>query len=189
MKAVMALPSVSVVSFKEIVVPESLAKKHYGEHDGKSFFPWLIDMITAPAGVCVLILEGDGVVKKIRDLLGPTFVEEAIKVKGTLRGKYGVTKGVNVAHASDSPESGQRETELWINELDLETNAKGSLLAADDYIKKWSEKYPDKTKKVQKLSAQLPKSLEKLKNTLQSETDKGDSDVDYMVKIINEIPK
>ncbi|MFX0101289.1 MAG: nucleoside-diphosphate kinase [Candidatus Hodarchaeota archaeon] len=186
LKELRDLENVSVVSFKEVKVSESLAKKHYAEHEGKSFFPWLIDMITAPSGVSVVILEGDGVVQKVRDLLGPTFVEDAIKVKGALRGKYGIIKGVNVAHASDSPESGEKETNLWINELGLDTGSRGNQLAMEDYIKKWDGKYPDKTKKVQKLSKQLPKSIDKLKNTLQSETNEEESDVEYLVKIISE---
>ncbi|TFG94495.1 nucleoside-diphosphate kinase, partial [Candidatus Thorarchaeota archaeon] len=36
-----------LVAFQEMKVPESLAKLHYGVHKDKSFFPWLVDFISA----------------------------------------------------------------------------------------------------------------------------------------------
>jgi nucleoside-diphosphate kinase len=55
----------------------------------------------------VMALQGDGVVQRVRDLLGPTDSRKA--AKGTIRGDFGTDMMVNVVHASDSVENGQKE--------------------------------------------------------------------------------
>jgi nucleoside diphosphate kinase len=54
-----------------------------------------------------LVYEGVGAVNKIRDVLGPTDPSKA--PPGSIRREFGSTIMVNAAHASDSPESAQRE--------------------------------------------------------------------------------
>jgi nucleoside diphosphate kinase len=55
----------------------------------------------------ILIYEGEGAVKKIRDVLGPT---DPLKAPGgTVRREFGINVMENTAHASDSPESVERE--------------------------------------------------------------------------------
>jgi len=58
----------------------------------------------------ILIYEGEGAVKKIRDVLGPT---DPVKAPGgTVRREFGSSVMVNTAHASDAPESYEREKEI-----------------------------------------------------------------------------
>jgi len=58
----------------------------------------------------ILIYEGEGAVKKIRDVLGPT---DPLKAPGgTVRREFGSSVMVNTAHASDAPESYEREKEI-----------------------------------------------------------------------------
>ena len=54
-----------------------------------------------------LVYEGVEAVRKIRDVLGPTDPSKA--PPGSIRREFGQTIMVNAAHASDSPESAQRE--------------------------------------------------------------------------------
>jgi nucleoside diphosphate kinase len=54
-----------------------------------------------------LVYEGVGAVAKIRDVLGPTDPSKA--PPGSIRREFGQNIMVNAAHASDSPESAQRE--------------------------------------------------------------------------------
>ncbi len=54
-----------------------------------------------------LVYEGMNAVSKIRDVLGPTDPSKA--PPGSIRREFGSTIMVNAAHASDSPESAQRE--------------------------------------------------------------------------------
>jgi len=58
----------------------------------------------------ILVYEGESAVKKIRDVLGPT---DPLKApEGTVRREFGSNVMVNTAHASDSPESYEREKNI-----------------------------------------------------------------------------
>jgi nucleoside diphosphate kinase len=55
----------------------------------------------------ILVYEGEGAIKKIRDVLGPT---DPLKAPGgTVRREFGSNVMINTAHASDSPENAERE--------------------------------------------------------------------------------
>lgn len=84
LKALLALPDVHILTFKHVVVPDALARLHYLEHTGKSFFNFLLEMVTAPAGVLAMVFEGEGLVQKVRDLFGPTFIDKALLKPGLL---------------------------------------------------------------------------------------------------------
>ena len=65
-----------------------------------------------------LVYEGPNAIKKIRDVLGPTDPTKA--PEGTVRREFGTDVMVNSAHASDSKESYERESNvIRINENDL----------------------------------------------------------------------
>ena len=60
---------------------------------------------------CIAIIyEGVEAVRKIRDVLGPTDPSKA--PPGSIRREFGQTVMVNAAHASDSPESAEREMKI-----------------------------------------------------------------------------
>ncbi len=122
-----------VCAFKEMKVPESLAKLHYAVHKEKPFFPWLVDFITS-APVLTMIFEADDVIQGVRDALGATFVQKADPT--SLRGKYGIWAGVNIAHASDAPETATKEIELWTSESGLRESSD-----AEDQAKAYIEQY------------------------------------------------
>ena len=109
-----------ITAFREMKVPESLAKLHYAVHKEKPFFPWLVDFISS-APVLAMIFEADDVIQGVRDALGATFVQKADP--SSLRGKYGIWAGVNIAHASDAPETASKEIELWTTEGGLEESS------------------------------------------------------------------
>ena len=113
-------------AFREMKVPESLAKLHYGVHKEKPFFPWLVDFISS-APVLTMIFEADDVIQGVRDALGATFVQKADPA--SLRGKYGIWAGVNIAHASDAPETAVKEIELWTAEGGLKESSDAEVQA------------------------------------------------------------
>ncbi|MHA1794095.1 MAG: nucleoside-diphosphate kinase [Promethearchaeota archaeon] len=187
LKSLMAMPDSRILSFKQIKVSEELARKHYKEHEKKSFFPWLMKMITHPAGVCALIIEGNKIVSRVRELIGPTYVEDAIQKGGNyLRGLYGVTKGVNLVHASDSPISGINESELWKSEASLTMDSQQALEMIKEYINKWDGKFPEKSRDIQSTCAQLRKLSSKLLALLKTETDVDDDALSHLMKVIME---
>ncbi|NHI83334.1 MAG: hypothetical protein EAX81_03425 [Candidatus Thorarchaeota archaeon] len=123
-----------VQAFKEMNVSDELAKKHYAIHSEKSFFPWLVQFITS-ARVLAMVLEADSVIDGVREALGATFVQKASPE--SLRGKYGTWAGVNIAHASDSPETAVTEIELWKTEGGLQISNQAEA-EAKQYINRYS---------------------------------------------------
>ena len=68
----------------------------------KSFYPE-IEGFMSSRPVIAMALQGDDIVARVRDLLGPTDSRKA--AKGTIRGDFGTEMMKNVVHASDSDEN------------------------------------------------------------------------------------
>ncbi len=130
-----------VRAFKEMKVSKSLAEMHYAVHKEKPFFSWLVDFITS-ANVLTMILEADNVIEGVREALGATFVQNASS--DSLRGRYGIWAGINIAHASDGLDTARTEISLWKKEGDVEESddAEASAWA---YISKYSSGSADYT--------------------------------------------
>lgn len=95
---------------KFVQVSSELANTHYAVHIGKPFFDGLIRYITS-APVMAMVWEGPNAVAAVRQTMGATRPTEA--APGTLRHDFALEVGRNLTHASDSPENGAREVELW----------------------------------------------------------------------------
>ena len=96
-------------------VGEDLAKQHYAEHDGKPFFGSLLEFITS-GPVVAAVVEGPKAISAFRQLAGGTDpVEKA--APGSIRGDFGLEVQFNLVHGSDSPESAEREIQMWFPEL------------------------------------------------------------------------
>ncbi|WP_079479957.1 nucleoside-diphosphate kinase [Halobacillus salinus] len=109
---------------KLMVIPNALAEKHYGEHKDKPFFGELVNFITS-GPVFAMVWEGEEVIATARQMMGATKPQEA--APGTIRGDFGVTVGKNVIHGSDSPESAEREINLFFNQDEIADYQKESL--------------------------------------------------------------
>lgn len=91
---------------KMIQLESSLLQEHYGHLADKPFFPE-IEAFMKSSPVIAIALEGEDIINKVRDMIGPTDSTQA--AKGTIRGDLGQTKMLNVVHASDSPENAEIE--------------------------------------------------------------------------------
>jgi nucleoside-diphosphate kinase len=101
--------SIAALELKQ--VSDELARAHYAEHEGKPFFPSLLEFITS-SPVVALVLEGPRAIAAFRQLAGGTDpVEKA--APGTIRGDLGLETQFNLVHGSDSPDSAEREIALW----------------------------------------------------------------------------
>lgn len=92
------------------VLTQEQAAANYAEHEGKPFYPGLIEYITS-GPVVKLVLSGEGAVATCRKLMGVTNPQDA--APGTIRGDFGLTMDANVIHGSDSVASAEREVELF----------------------------------------------------------------------------
>jgi len=99
-----------IAALKLIQIDDVLAAKHYAEHVGKPFYAGLVEYITS-APVVAAVFEGPNAVQAVRGAIGSTNPIEA--TPGSIRADYGLEKGRNLVHASDSPESGARESALF----------------------------------------------------------------------------
>ncbi len=105
-----------IVAMKLMRVTPELSKKHYAEHVSKPFYQGLEDFITASA-IVALALEGPDVIKVVRDMLGAT--NGLAAAPGTIRGDFSSSRQMNLVHASDSPESAERELKLYFKPEDF----------------------------------------------------------------------
>jgi len=95
---------------KLVQVDRELADRHYAEHREKPFFGELVEFITS-APTLALVLEGESAISVVRATMGAT--NPATAAPGTIRGDLALAMPDNLVHGSDSPESAQREVELW----------------------------------------------------------------------------
>lgn len=105
-----------LVGAKLMVISQELAEQHYGEHKERPFFGELVDFITS-GPVFAMVWEGDNVIATARKMMGATNPLEADT--GTIRGDFGIQVGMNIIHGSDSPESAEREINLFFNENEI----------------------------------------------------------------------
>jgi nucleoside-diphosphate kinase len=99
-----------IVAAKTLQLTPDLAQRHYAEHQGKPFYPALIQHITS-GPILALALEGRSAIPVVRLMTGAT--NPQIAVPGTVRGDWGLGITANLVHASDSPESAARELALY----------------------------------------------------------------------------
>jgi nucleoside-diphosphate kinase len=90
--------------------PRGQVEKHYEVHRGRPFYQSLVEFMTA-GPVIVAVLEGPNAITVVRNLLGATNGQKADP--GTIRGDYGLDQQYNLVHASDGPETAQKEIELF----------------------------------------------------------------------------
>ncbi|MFP4375534.1 MAG: nucleoside-diphosphate kinase [Spirochaetales bacterium] len=114
---------ISIVGLKLMTIPKQLAETHYGEHKEKPFFQDLVGYITS-APVVAMVLQGEEVISRVRLLCGATKVDQA--QPGTIRGDYATQTQLNIIHASDSPESAEREIGLFFSEDEIVTYEDGN---------------------------------------------------------------
>jgi nucleoside-diphosphate kinase len=105
-----------LVAAKFIQVSTELAETHYGEHKGKVFYDGLISYITS-APVMAMVWEGPNAVAAVRQTVGSTKPIES--PPGSIRHDYALEVGRNLIHASDKPETGEREVALWFKTEEL----------------------------------------------------------------------
>ena len=103
-----------IVASKIIQLDGNILREHYAHVADEPFFPGIEEFMSS-CPVMPMILRGEDVIAKVRELLGPTNSIEA--PKGTIRGDLGTDMMRNVVHASDSPASAIAEKKRFFPEL------------------------------------------------------------------------
>ena len=100
----------TLVAMELRTIDAEQADRHYVEHVERDFYPPLREFITG-GPLVALVLEGDEAITVVRALAGATDGRKA--APGTIRGDFSLSNRENLVHASDSPESSEREIALW----------------------------------------------------------------------------
>ena len=95
-----------IIAAKMMHLTQKQAESFYAVHKDRGFFHDLVKfMIQGP--VFVQVLEGDGAIKKNRDIMGATNPADA--APGTIRADFAKSIDANAVHGSDSPETAKQE--------------------------------------------------------------------------------
>ena len=105
-----------LVAMKLMRMEEDQARRHYGEHVDRPFFPGLVEFITS-GPLVAMVWEADNAVEIVRGTIGGT--DPVSSAPGTIRGDLGVNIGRNLVHGSDSTESAQREISLFFSPQEI----------------------------------------------------------------------
>lgn len=105
-----------IVAFKMVLLGREKAEEFYAEHKGKEFYEPLVNFMSSNPCL-VMVLEGENITQKIRDVAGNTDPQKA--GEGTLRKIYAQDNRHNILHAADSLESAEREVKFFFSENEI----------------------------------------------------------------------
>lgn len=106
----------SIVASKMTRLESAILREHYAHVADKPFFPE-IEAFMSSRPVIMAALQGENVIQRVRDLLGPTDSTKA--PKGTIRGDFGTDMMQNMVHASDAPETSAAELKRFFLESEI----------------------------------------------------------------------
>lgn len=104
-----------VVAARMLRATDEQARRHYAEHEGKPFYPGLLEHITS-GPIVALALEGRSAISVARLITGAT--NPQLAAPGTVRGDLALAITPNLVHASDSADSASRELALYFQPPD-----------------------------------------------------------------------
>ncbi len=105
-----------IIGMKLVRLSRQQAEDFYAVHRGRPFFEDLVCFMSS-GPVVVLALEKERAVEDFRALIGATDPAEA--APGTIRQRFGTSKGENAIHGSDSPENAEREIAFFFSRTEL----------------------------------------------------------------------
>ena len=98
--------NIKIIDSKKIKLSKEEAEQFYQVHQTKPFYNDLCSYLSS-GPIKVMILEGENVIKRNRELMGAT---DPLKAEeGTLRKMYGISIDKNSVHGSDSVENAKTE--------------------------------------------------------------------------------
>lgn len=102
--------NIKILKSKKVKISKEEASEFYKIHQAKQFYDKLCNYLSS-GPIVAMILEGEDVVSKNRQLMGTT---DPIKAaEGTLRKMYGISIDKNSVHGSDSVENGKIEINFF----------------------------------------------------------------------------
>jgi nucleoside-diphosphate kinase len=107
---------IRIIAMKMLHMTKSQAEGFYAVHRERPFFQSLTDFMSS-GPVVVMILEGDNVIARYRELMGATNYKDA--AEGTIRRDFATDIEKNVVHGSDAPETAAFEIGYFFNRFEM----------------------------------------------------------------------
>ncbi|MGA7875189.1 MAG: nucleoside-diphosphate kinase [Desulfoferrobacter sp.] len=107
---------IRIIAMKMLQLTKDQAMGFYQVHSERPFYQSLTDFMSS-GPVVVMVLEGESVIQKNRDLMGATNYKEA--APGTIRHDFATDIEKNVVHGSDGPATAVTEIGFFFNELEI----------------------------------------------------------------------
>ncbi len=101
-----------LIGVKMIRLTDDVLDNWYAHHKDKPFFATLKSFMEWTP-VVAMVWEGVEAINAVRKIVGITKAREA--EAGSIRGDFGMSGSQNIIHASDSPESAEKELGLIFN--------------------------------------------------------------------------
>jgi len=106
----------NIVAMKMVHMTKAQAEGFYAVHRERPFFESLTTFMSSGPAI-VMVLEGENVIARYRELMGATNHEEA--AEGTIRKAFASDIEKNVVHGSDAPETASFEISYFFNQLEI----------------------------------------------------------------------
>ncbi len=107
---------IRIAAIKMIHMNKREVEGFYAVHKERPFFGSLTEFMSS--GPCVvMVLEGENVIRKNRELMGATNPADA--APGTIRKDFAANVEQNVVHGSDAPETAALEISYLFNALEI----------------------------------------------------------------------
>jgi nucleoside-diphosphate kinase len=107
---------IRIIAMKMLKMTKVQAEGFYAVHRERPFFDSLTHFMTS-GPVVVMVLEGENVIAKYRELMGATNYKEA--AEGTIRRNFATDIEKNIVHGSDAPETAAFEIGYFFNRFEI----------------------------------------------------------------------
>ena len=108
--------NLTIVAMKMLHMTKQQAQGFYAVHRERPFFESLTEFMSSGPAV-VMVLEGENVIARYRELMGATDFKEA--ADGTIRKEFATDIEKNVVHGSDAPETASFEISYFFNRFEI----------------------------------------------------------------------
>jgi len=108
---------IRICAMKMVRLTLDQARMFYAVHRERPFYSSLTEFMTS-GPIVAMVLEGENVIRRNRDLMGATNPKEASP--GTIRRDFASDVEKNIVHGSDAPETAAQEIKFFFNDLEIQ---------------------------------------------------------------------
>jgi nucleoside-diphosphate kinase len=108
---------IRICAMKMVRLTLDQARMFYAVHRERPFYSSLTEFMTS-GPIVAMVLEGENVIQRNRELMGATNPKEA--APGTIRRDFASDVEKNIVHGSDAPETAVQEIKFFFNDLEIQ---------------------------------------------------------------------